>query len=238
MFARAGERSCMKAIRDEFYARHPIFNRRIAFFKATQQSGQSMTDFIIQVGNLSDEADIVSLSSNNVLFYRYLARCINSDLRQKIMELDHPTKAQVEQFVHNYETAKTQDKAIKPQSVAQTKKTTHSTGNNSSGAKNSKGNKGSKSQQKKGGKSSSTDKKCYRCGSTGHLAPDCRLPRDTVCSYCDGKGHLEKVCRKKETDTGRTANVNKSSTSADGAQENVAKVVYRVNAARHQDERA
>ena len=234
MFARAGVRSCIKAIRDEFYDRHPIFNRRIAFFKATQQNGQSMTDFIIQVGNLSDEADIISLSSNDVLLYRYLAGCTNSDLRQKIMELDHPTKAQVEQFVRNYETAKTQDKAVKTP-VAQTKKTTH---NNSSGGKNSKGNKGSKGQQKKDGKSSQADKKCYRCGANGHLAPDCRLPRDTVCNYCEGKGHLEKVCKKKEADAGRKANVNKSSTSTDGAQENVAKVVYRVNAARHEDERA
>ena len=228
----------MMAIRAEFYARHPIFNRRIAFFKATQQSGQSMTDFIIQVGNLADEGDIDTLSTNDVLLYRYLEGCINSDLRQKIMELDHPTKAQVEHFVRNYETAKTQDKAIKPQSVAQTKKTTHSDGNKTSGGKNSKGGKGSKSQQKKDGKSTSTDKRCYRCGSTAHLAPDCRLPRDTVCNYCEGKGHLEKVCRKKDNDNGRTANVNKSSTSADSAQEDVAKVVYRVNAARHRDERA
>ena len=38
--------------------------------------------------------------------------------------------------------------------------------------------------------------KCFRCGKTNHVAPDCRF-KDAVCNFCKITGHLEKVCRKK-----------------------------------------
>ena len=38
--------------------------------------------------------------------------------------------------------------------------------------------------------------KCFRCGYTNHVAPDCRF-EDAVCNFCKITGHLEKVCRKK-----------------------------------------
>ena len=38
--------------------------------------------------------------------------------------------------------------------------------------------------------------KCFRCGKTNHVAPNCRF-KDAVCNFCKITGHLEKVCRKK-----------------------------------------
>ena len=38
--------------------------------------------------------------------------------------------------------------------------------------------------------------KCFRCGKTNHVAPDCRF-KDAVCNFCKSTGLLEKVCRKK-----------------------------------------
>ncbi len=37
---------------------------------------------------------------------------------------------------------------------------------------------------------------CYRCGTTGHLANECRH-KDKVCHNCGMKGHLSKVCKTK-----------------------------------------
>ena len=38
--------------------------------------------------------------------------------------------------------------------------------------------------------------KCFRCGKTNHVSPDCRF-KDAVCDFCKITGHLQKVCRKK-----------------------------------------
>ncbi len=37
---------------------------------------------------------------------------------------------------------------------------------------------------------------CYRCGTAGHLANECRH-KDKVCHNCGMKGHLSKVCKTK-----------------------------------------
>ena len=41
-----------------------------------------------------------------------------------------------------------------------------------------------------------TKRKCYRCGKSSHLAPDCPWKTST-CNFCKIQGHLEVVCRKK-----------------------------------------
>ena len=41
-----------------------------------------------------------------------------------------------------------------------------------------------------------TKRKCYRCGKSSHLAPDCRF-KTSACNFCKIQGHLEVVCRKK-----------------------------------------
>ena len=43
-------------------------------------------------------------------------------------------------------------------------------------------------------------RKCYRCGSEGHLANVCRH-KETICHNCSVKGHLAKVCRRREENT-------------------------------------
>ena len=44
---------------------------------------------------------------------------------------------------------------------------------------------------------SKTQKTCFRCGDSGHLANTCRH-KDKRCNYCHKQGHLERVCRSKK----------------------------------------
>ena len=54
----------------------------------------------------------------------------------------------------------------------------------------------------KGNKSNSDTrssvKKCYRCGDSKHLAPDCKY-KDVKCNSCGTRGHLSAVCFKKKS---------------------------------------
>ena len=49
----------------------------------------------------------------------------------------------------------------------------------------------------------SSERACYRCGGTNHVASVCRF-KDTICHKCKKKGHLAKVCR--GVGRGRTQN--------------------------------
>jgi hypothetical protein len=44
---------------------------------------------------------------------------------------------------------------------------------------------------------------CYRCGTAGHIATACKVPRDTVCHFCNQKDHLAKACLKQQRSSGQ-----------------------------------
>ena len=51
------EDSCMAHLQAEFMKRYPLFKRRLLFFQAEQEQGQLMSDFILKLRRLADEAD-------------------------------------------------------------------------------------------------------------------------------------------------------------------------------------
>ena len=170
------------------------------------------------------------------MLYRYFSGCTNHELRQKLMEMKDPTRKSVEEFVRNWEIAKSQDKALKGKSdSASAKKTTAQNSNSKGKKKTSQGGNGSTSSQQQ------TKKVCYRCGMTNHLAPDCKLPKDTECNFCRDRGHLERVCKKKKgasvnsTAAGKKtqpAQVAQTQAAAEPQQENAS--FFRVARLRHQ----
>ena len=36
--------------------------------------------------------------------------------------------------------------------------------------------------------------KCFRCGSTDHMQPACKLPSSITCNVCNKPGHISPVC--------------------------------------------
>jgi hypothetical protein len=38
--------------------------------------------------------------------------------------------------------------------------------------------------------------KCYNCNDFGHMAKECKKPKNTTCYNCGKEGHIAKYCRK------------------------------------------
>ena len=62
-------------------------------------------------------------------------------------------------------------------------------------------------QNKKGGKDNNGKgkKKCFNCGTPGHLSKDCRKKKKIGCFHCGDAGHLVKDCPKKGQRAGATS---------------------------------
>ena len=117
-------------------------------------------------------------------------------------------------FVHQKDPSVTEAKissganAKKPQArlskEAVPKRGGNRQGNNKSGGRSRDRNRGASAEARNGSKSPSEAKMCFRCGSSKHMAPECKF--DGECNYCKKSGHKESVCKKKKFEENR-ANV-------------------------------
>ena len=67
--------SCLSLLLGEFQERYPQFNRRLAFFRAEQLPGQSMTDFMIKNRQLHNEADMHEITQDELLLFKNISGC-------------------------------------------------------------------------------------------------------------------------------------------------------------------
>ena len=104
--------SCEAVLKEEFLSRYPLFNRRLTFFRSEQASGQSMSDYVIQLRQAFDEADIISLAHEDLLLFKYLCGCTDKELRKELLQIKDPNVKSVEDFILTWEVSKHADKEI------------------------------------------------------------------------------------------------------------------------------
>ena len=77
--------SCYAYLQEEFLERYPLFNRRLTFFRYEQQQGQSMSDYVLKLRQMYEEADIHALRNEELLLFKYLCGCTNHELRNCLL---------------------------------------------------------------------------------------------------------------------------------------------------------
>ena len=150
-------------VEKEFMKTHPLLNRRVSFLTLKQPEGQLMSEHLVTFKQSGKEADVDSMSPEDLKATLIISSCTNKELTTKLLELtpavaDKPTVAELEKVITDYEARKTSEELLNPNS---------------------------RSRRVDAGKG-----KCHRCQQKGHFIRDCKVPKDQLeCKVCNTKGN-------------------------------------------------
>ena len=167
-----GANSCMSKLQEMFRKKYPLLLRRKNFFQMTQQTGQDARAFLEQLKSAATEADIEGMSLEDALCLTLLNGVRDSRLKEKLSELDPPTLPAfgvlIDAHLHSKATAG-QASANRTEGRNQQQKNKTPTKITDAEKK--------RRQVMKG--------KCFRCGSSEHMANACKVAKDVKCRLCN-----------------------------------------------------
>ena len=156
-------RMALDRVEREFMKTHPLLNRRVAFLTMKQPEGQQMSEFLVTFKQSGKEADVDTMTIEELKATLIIGSCSNKELRTKLLEMrpataNKPTVPELEQVVAAFEARKASEDLL---------------------------NNGSRSRR-----ADSSQGKCHRCQQKGHFVKDCTVPKwQLECKVCGTKGH-------------------------------------------------
>ena len=177
-----GEDSCMARLEAEFLLRHPLFTRRLDFFRAEQKPNEEFSNFAIRLRQLGDEADLQNLRTDELYVFKYVCGCTNTALRGKFLKNPDPTLQELKAIARAFEIAEQSTAAMSAKPQGQQI--------NQIGSRPQQQQKQQPQQQQQGKQRgrpwfSIPDRimgKCSRCGSSSHGKADCKAePTSVTC---------------------------------------------------------
>jgi hypothetical protein len=170
-----GHDSCTEILQNEFLVLYPLFTRRFQFFAHRQAQGQVFSEYEATLRQKGDEADLQTLTVDDIYVFRYVCGSCNNELQKKFLRLLNPTLNDLQREVRAYEVAANVIKELD-----------HPATVNKVSARTSTKMPYRKKEDIKG--------RCFRCGSPDHTA-DCPIPKaDLLCENCGKTGHVSSVC--------------------------------------------
>ena len=174
-------KSCLDYLRAQFLVEHPLFSRRLAYFRYQQSSGQAFTAWAAKLDELGDEADLANVNAEVIKTMRYFTGVTDANLKTEFLKTPGKDWKELREVALDYEMGKRYNKTI----VAQTAAT-------SSGKKGARKTTSAHQDQKKWS--------CFRCGKVckereeqvAHVS-QCKA-KDKTCKNCNKLGHFAQVC--------------------------------------------
>ena len=112
--------SLAATLKERFALKYPIFTRRLQYFSFKQSQGQSYSDFRSKLSELRKQADLESLSADQLEVFRIVCAISNRDLKENILKLDDPSLEDVEKTASLFESTQANLRACQcPQNRAQ-----------------------------------------------------------------------------------------------------------------------
>ena len=184
-----GAGSCIELLTAEFEEKYPLATRRFDYFSLSHDTGQQFSDFSSKLRRLAREADLTRLPVDQLHVFRYITACSDDKLRDKFLEHDSPTLADLDRIVRSYErgaaTAKSIEAkaAISRQGPPNPKKPSSSTSQ-----------KQTSSTKDASGQTIKKPTTCYGCGGPFHENRSMCPHAKSKCKFCGRKGHTDKMC--------------------------------------------
>ena len=149
----------------------------------TQQSGQDARALLEQLKCAASEADIEGMSLEDALCLTLLNGVRDARLKEKLGELDPPTLPAfgvlIDAHLHSKATAGQAASANRTEGKNQQQQKSKTNPKITDAEKKRR-------QLMKG--------KCFRCGSSEHMANACKVAKDVKCRSCNAPGHIQSAC--------------------------------------------
>ena len=176
------QKSCLDLLRAQFLVEHPLFSRRLAYFRYQQSSGQAFTAWAEKLDQLGDEADLANVNVDILKTMRYFTGVTDATLKTEFLKTPGKNWNELREVALDYEMGKRYNKTMIAQSNA----------TSSGGKKGGKKPTSAHQEQKKW--------TCFRCGKIckereeqkAHVS-QCKA-KDKTCKNCDKVGHFASVC--------------------------------------------
>ena len=174
---------CVAVLDNYFTPKVNVPFERHVFRQMQQMEGETIDQFVCRLRQKAISCEFPSV--NEAIRDQIIEKCRDPKLRRKFLEKSsEATLTVLQETARVHEAVNTQMQSMeRPEQV-------NKLSSNDRQAKE-KGTKG-----KKPGK----ERKCYRCGGTGHLAQDKSCPAlDKTCNKCGKSGHFAACCKTKST---------------------------------------
>ena len=159
----------------EHYAPKPlIIAERFRFHKRNQEEGESVSQFVAVLKQLSEHCEF-GLSLSDTIRDRMVCGLCSEAIQKRLLTDANLTLEKAIEISTSMEIAAREAQQL------------------SASTKVHKLSIESKNKAAAG-------QPCYRCGKTGHQAPECWC-KDLDCRSCGKKGHIERACKNKKTQT-------------------------------------
>jgi hypothetical protein len=100
-----GQNRACSILKNEFFVEHPLFSRRLDFFRFKQRYGQSMSNAMAKLRKLGDQATLGALNATDLYIMRYLTMTDDPKLLDKMLEKELPTQQNLIDIVRRFKKA-------------------------------------------------------------------------------------------------------------------------------------